>query len=131
MEARLIPESEFKKVLVEPLTFIDMAKSGEYEVYDIRDSRERAEYPINLPNVRTATIDDLQRLLKEDRFPKSHVLFLDNVGRQVIWAQYYLERYGVTDYFFLSGGVRQWRASGLDSKGDRLGKVFGRAPSKK
>jgi len=123
---KLIPESDFKKVLVDTATFIDMAKGGKYEVYDIRDSREKAEYPINLPNKKEATIDQLQQLLKEGKFPKSNVLLLDNVGKQVIWAQYYLNRFGVKDYYFLSGGVAQWRADGRDSKGDQLGKVFGR-----
>lgn len=123
---KVIPASDFKKVLVDTVTFIDMAKSGKYEVYDVRDKREKAEYPINLPNTKEATLDQLQELLKENKFPKSNVLLLDNVGRQVIWAQYYLNRFGVKDYFFLAGGVAQWRADGRDSRGDQLGKVFGR-----
>jgi rhodanese-related sulfurtransferase len=131
VKANLIPESAFKEVLVKPTAFIDMMKSGKFQVYDIRDSRERVEYPMELPNLKQATLDELQQLLKEGKFPKSHVLLLDNVGRQVVWAQYYLKRFGVTDYFFLAGGVDQWRAGGLDSKGNPLGKLFGRVPSKK
>jgi rhodanese-related sulfurtransferase len=127
---KLISESDFKKVLVDTVTFIDMARSG-YKVYDVRDQREMVEYPINLPNKEAATIDQLQQLLKEDRFPKSNVLLFDNVGRQVIWAQYYLTRFGVKHYFFLAGGVEQWRADGYDSNGDKLGKVFGRPSPKK
>lgn len=126
----LIPESDFKKCLVDTLTFIGIAKSGEYEVYDIRDSSEKAEYPIDLPRKKEATIDQLHQLLKEGKFPMSSVVLLDNVGKQVIWAQYYLERFGVKNYFFLAGGVAQWRADGRDSKGDELGKVFGRAHKK-
>ena len=83
----LIPESDFKKVLVDTLTFIGMAKSGQYEIYDIRDSREKAEYPIDLPGKKEATIDHLHQLLNEKKFPMSKVLLLDNVGKQVIWAQ--------------------------------------------
>ncbi len=130
-KAKLISESDFKKVLVDTVTFIDMAKSGGYKVYDVRDQREMVEYPINLPNKEAATIDQLQQLLKEAKFPESKVLLFDNVGRQVIWAQYYLKRFGVKDYFFLAGGVEQWRADGYDSKGDKLGKVFGRPSQKK
>jgi rhodanese-related sulfurtransferase len=129
---KIIPESDFKKALVDTVPFIDMARSGKYEVYDIRDKREKTEYPIDLPNKKEATIDQLQQLLKEEKFPKSNVLLLDNVGKQVIWAQYYLNRFGVKDYFFLAGGVDQWRADGKNQKGDDLGKVFGRpAPKKK
>jgi rhodanese-related sulfurtransferase len=129
---KIIPESDFKKALIDTVTFIDMARSGKYEVYDIRDKREKTEYPIDLPNKKEATIDQLQQLLKEDKFPKSNVLLLDNVGKQVIWAQYYLNRFGVKDYFFLAGGVGQWRADGKNQKGDDLGKVFGRpTPIKK
>lgn len=125
---KLISESDFKKVLVDTPTFIGMAKGSGYRVYDIRDQREMVEYPINLPNKEAATIDQLQQLLKEAKFPESKVLLFDNVGRQVIWAQYYLKRFGVKDYFFLAGGVEQWRADGYDSNGDKLGKVFGRPP---
>ncbi len=108
-----------------------MARSGKYEVYDIRDTREKAEYPIDLPNKKEATIDQLRQLLHEDKFPKSNVLLLDNVGKQVEWAQYYLNKFGVKDYFFLAGGVKQWRADGKNQKGDELGKVFGRPTPKK
>jgi rhodanese-related sulfurtransferase len=128
---KIIPESDFKRVLVDTATFIDMARSGKYEVYDIRDKREKSEYPIDLPDKKEATIDDLQQLLQEGKLPKSNVLLLDNVGRQVIWAQYYLNRFGVKDYFFLAGGVEQWRADGKNQRGDDLGKVFGRPTQKK
>jgi hypothetical protein len=97
---KIIPESDFKKALVDTVTFIDMARSGKYEVYDIRDKREKTEYPIDLPNKKEATIDQLQQLLNEGKFSKSNVLLLDNVGKQVIWAQYYLNTW-VKDYFFL------------------------------
>jgi rhodanese-related sulfurtransferase len=127
---KVIPESDFKKALVDTFTFIDLAKSGNYVVCDLRDSREKAEYPISLPNKIEATIDELQELLQKGNFTKSRVLFFDNVGKQVTWAQYYLERHGVKDYYFLAGGVRQWRADGRDGKGNQLGRLFGHAPKK-
>jgi rhodanese-related sulfurtransferase len=130
VKEHLISDSDFKQALVDTSTFIDMARSGSYAVYDIRDSREKAEYPVNIPNKKEATLDELQQLLKEDLFPKSRVLLLDNVGRQVVWAQYYLNRFGVKEYSFLAGGIAQWRADGRDSKGDKLGKVFGRPSSR-
>ena len=107
-----------------------MAKGGDYQVVDIRESREKTEYPIILPNLSEATIDQLVKRLERGDFPKARILVLDNVGKQVIWAKYYLDRYGIKDYHFLKGGVRQWRADGLDSKGDKLGKVYGRPAPK-
>jgi len=130
VKEKLIAESNFRKALVDTRSFLEMVRSGKYAVYDIRDSREKAEYPINLANKKEATIDQLQQLLKEGKFPMSDVLLLDNVGRQVIWAQYYLERFGVKNYFFLDGGVEQWRADGLNSEGNQAGRIFGRAKKK-
>jgi rhodanese-related sulfurtransferase len=103
-----------------------MAKSGDYQVVDIREPREKTEYPITLPNLSESTIDQLVKRLEKGDFANKRLLVLDNVGKQVIWAKYYLDRHGIKDYYFLKGGVRQWRAEGLDSKGDKLGKVFGR-----
>jgi rhodanese-related sulfurtransferase len=128
VEQFLVSEEDFAKGpwLVDTARFIEMSKSGQYQVVDIRDSRERAEYPIQLPNLRQATMDQLVKFLEKGDMPKSKILVLDNVGKQVIWAKYYLDQQGAKDYFFLRGGVRQWRADGLDSKGHKLGKVFGR-----
>ncbi|MEW6112235.1 MAG: rhodanese-like domain-containing protein [Thermodesulfobacteriota bacterium] len=132
VEQFLVNEEDFAKGpwLVDTLQFIEMAKSRLYTVLDIRDSREKVEYPIQLPDLKEATIDQLVKQLKADAFPKSKVLVLDNVGKQVIWVKYYFDRNGVKDYFFLRGGVRQWRADGRDSKGDKLGKVYGRPAPK-
>ncbi|MEW6348768.1 MAG: rhodanese-like domain-containing protein [Thermodesulfobacteriota bacterium] len=127
---KLIPRQEFEKALVDTNTFITMARSGKYEIYDIRDPRERVEYSIDLPNKKEATLDQFRQLLDAGKFPKSDVLLLDNVGKQVVWAQYYLKRFGVTNYFFLKGGVAQWRADGKNSQGEELGKVWGRSREK-
>jgi len=132
VEQYLVSEEDFAKGpwLIDAAQFIEMANSGQFQVVDIRDSRERAEYPIQLPNLREATMDQLVQYLAKGDLPKSKILLLDNVGKQVIWAKYYLDQQGAKDYFFLRGGVRQWRAAGLDSKGNKLGKVFGRPASK-
>jgi len=128
----VVDEEDFDKGpwLVDSVRFIEMARSGDYKVFDLRDPRERAEYDIKLPDLKVATIDELAKHLERGDFPKTRVLMLDNVGKQVIWAKYYLDQHGVKDYFFLRGGVRQWRAEGLDSRGDKLQKVFGRPTAK-
>lgn len=128
----VVDEQDFDKGpwMVDTMPFIDMAKSGNYQILDIREPREKTEYPITLPNLSEATLDQLVERLQRGEFPKAAILILDNVGKQVIWAKYYLDRHGVKDYFFLRGGVLQWRADGRDSKGNKLGKVFGRPAPK-
>jgi len=128
----VVNEEDFDKGpwLVNTLEFIDLAKSGNYHVVDLRERRERTEYPIQLPNLNEATVDQLARSCGQENFPKTRVLVFDNVGKQIIWAKYYLDRCGVKDYFFLRGGVLQWRADGRDGKGDKSGKVFGRPAPK-
>lgn len=132
VEQYVIDEEGFEKGPwnVDTFPFIAMAKTGDYQVVDIREPREKTEYPIKLPSLSEATLDQLVKRLERGDFAKARVLVLDNVGKQVIWVKYYLDRHGITDYFFLRGGVRQWRADGLDSKGDKLGKVFGRPTAK-
>ena len=42
---------------------------------------------------------------------------IDWVGKQVKWTQYYLERHGHSEYYFLDGGVKQWLEDGYDASG--------------
>jgi len=128
----LVSEEDFEKGpwAVPTRQFVEMAKSKGFHTYDLREARERTEYPIALPNIQTLTLDRLVSLLELGTFPRTQVLMLDNVGKQVFWAKYYLDKYGVKDFYVLTGGVRQWRADGLDSKGEKLGKVYGRPKAK-
>jgi rhodanese-related sulfurtransferase len=132
VEQYVIDEEGFEKGPwnVDTFRFIDLAKSGDYQIVDIREPREKTEYPIILPNLSEATLDQLVKRLEKGDFANARILVLDNVGKQVIWAKYYLDRYGIKEYSFLKGGVRQWRADGLDSKGNKLGKVYGRPAPK-
>jgi len=125
----LISDDELGKRLVDTDLFLKMAQSGKYAVVDIRDPRERVEHPIEFPNIKQAPLDAFVLYLETGVIPRESILLLDNVGRQVIWAHYYLKKHMCRDYYFLRGGVKQWQEDGFDSKANKLGKVFGPPPT--
>ncbi|HFQ80163.1 MAG TPA: hypothetical protein ENK33_02175 [Desulfobacterales bacterium] len=106
------------KMLAAP-DFIRKARSGKYTVFDVRDANERSATPIRLAKMRSMPFDTMVTLLDKGSkaVPKKSILIFDNVGKQVKWLQYYLRQAGVTDYFFLKGGVRQWVKDGYNARG--------------
>ena len=88
------------------------AKSGvqaadpAYRVYDIREKSDRIAHPMTFSNDVRLTLDGFVAALRKGEIPKSKLLLYDNVGKQVVWLQYYLEKHGIKDYAFLKGGVR-------------------------
>lgn len=119
VKTALISPSKFQAVLLKTDDFITKAKGDQYAVIDIRDPNERSEAPIRLPKLKILTFDVLVDLLqkKSPAVPRSGLLILDNVGKQVDWLQYYLEKEGIKNYYFLSGGVAQWMKDGYDPSG--------------
>jgi len=119
--SKLISKEEFAAVLLPPADFIAKAKSGAYTVFDIRDPNERSEHPIRLAKMRTMSFDTMVSLLEKGSkaVPKRSILVIDNVGKQVKWLQYFLKQYGVSDYYFLKGGVLQWVKDGYDAQGNK------------
>lgn len=115
----LISDSKFNAVLLKTGDFITKAKGDQYTVIDIREPNERSENPIQLPKLKVMAFDVLVGQLekKSAAVPRSGLLILDNVGKQVDWLQYYLEKEGIKNYYFLSGGVAQWLKDGYDKTG--------------
>jgi rhodanese-related sulfurtransferase len=72
---------------------------------DVRDPVQREKIP-DLPNLRNVPLDRLEPLLKEGRLKDKPIVFIDAVGSQVAWLQYYLEEYGYKDYSFVKGGMQ-------------------------
>ncbi len=128
----VINEEEFGKGpwIVDDRRFVGMAKSGDYEIVDIRGPMERRERPITLPNVIQVTFDQLINRFKQGDFSKSRVLIVDNLCNQAIWAKCYLDRHGIKHCFFLRGELRPWRAEAPVGIGDKLGLAVGRPASK-
>ncbi len=119
VKTALLSDAKFNAVLLKTADFIAKAKSDQYTVIDIRDPNERSEQPIRLPKLKVLAFDLMVSLLekKSDAVPRSGLLILDNVGKQVDWLQYYLEKEGIKNYYFLSGGVAQWIKDGYDPAG--------------
>ena len=119
VKTSLISDDKFNAVLLKTVDFIAKAKGDQYSVIDIRDPNERSEQPIRLPKLKVLAFDVLvdQIEKKSAAVPRSGLLILDNVGKQVDWLQYYLEKEGIKNYYFLSGGVAQWLKDGYDPAG--------------
>ncbi|MBU0729965.1 MAG: hypothetical protein KKE17_13345 [Proteobacteria bacterium] len=122
MEDMVLNPERFEKVLLTPEKFIEKVHSGQYRIIDIRDTNERFDKPFRLPRVLVLSFDSLVQLLekKSSAIPREHVLVIDNVGRQVKWLQYFFEKEGVKEYYFLKGGMRKWIEEGYDSSGHKL-----------
>lgn len=114
---KLIPKSELKAVSLRTAEFVQQAKSGECKVYDIRDTKDRQDYPVKLPKIAKLTMDEFVAQLAKGGIPE-RILVLDNIGRQVDWLQYYLRKHGHRQHQFLLGGIEQWRKDGFDNDGN-------------
>ena len=119
LHANLLSEDKFNRALIPPKEFQAKTKTGEYEVFDIRDPNERSETKFSLPKMKVMSFDTMVDLINKNSkaVPTSNILIVDNVGKQVRWLQYYLEKKGFKNYYFLQGGVRQWMKEGLGESG--------------
>ncbi len=115
----IISDDDFHAKCVKTADFLAHAKLAGALVIDVRASADRDAFPIQLPGIITCPLDDLdKRIIATDAELSGHTLYiLDNVGKEVVWLQYELEHAGLTSYWFLSGGVRQWRADGFRGDG--------------
>ena len=93
-------------------------RSGDYRIYDVRDKKERQEQPIKVGKMAKVSLDEFVTFLEKGAVPSENVLIFDNVGKQVRWLQYYLEREGIEGYTFLDGGVGRWVEDGYDASGN-------------
>ncbi|MGE4554457.1 MAG: rhodanese-like domain-containing protein, partial [Desulfovibrionaceae bacterium] len=100
----VIPEGEF---LDRTLSYAEFKARGlaERAVFiDIRDPFQRTDAP-DLPGLRNIPLDPLLELVTNRVWTERPLYFVDAVGKQVQWLQYFLKAYGYFDYAFLRGGV--------------------------
>jgi len=109
--AHLIPKSSFKKRLISPDDFSDRATIDrqKYMTIDVRDKFQRAGIGFYPGIERWASHDQQKKLdayikkaIKQDRT----LLIYDEVGKQVRWLQYVLEKAGVKKYYFMHKGAK-------------------------
>ncbi len=115
---KIANRKELEHVSLSPQGFAKKVFSNQgYKIYDLRDRKERAEFPLRLPRVAKLNMDRFVQALKKNRIRKNKLLIFDTSGKQVKWLQFYLEQHGVKDYWLLKGGVLAWKKAGLDARG--------------
>ena len=112
----LISKKNFKKRLLNPDTFstkaMDMGKDS--MVIDVRDKFQRAGIGFYPGKELWASLDNQKKLIKYlDRAKsKGKTLFIyDEVGKQVRWLQYALEKHGIKNYYFMEKGAKAYYAN--------------------
>lgn len=111
--AKLIPKSQFKKRLLTPDHFSDRATTPgkKLMVIDVRDKFQRAGVGFYPGLERWASLDQQKKLdgyIKKAKKQNRTLLIYDEVGKQVRWLQYALEKAGVKDYYFMKKGAREY-----------------------
>ncbi|MBI3545145.1 MAG: sulfurtransferase [Gammaproteobacteria bacterium] len=101
----IIDSAQFKKHVLPAAEF--EARIGPTAlVLDIRDMRQRDVMLFPFKEER-AQLDDRQRIaevVNQAKQANKTLLVYDKVGHQARWFQYYLEKQGLKNYFFLDGG---------------------------
>lgn len=109
--AHLIPKDKFKSRLLDPDDFSDRATTPgrKITIIDVRDKFQRAGIGFYPGLERWASLDQQKKL---DKYIKKAIkqnrtlLIYDEVGKQVRWLQYALERAGAKKYYFMKNGAR-------------------------
>jgi len=109
--AHLIPKSTFKKRLLSPDDFSDRATIDRHKhmIIDVRDKFQRAGVGFYPGIERWASLDQqrkLDRYIKKALKQNRTLLIYDEVGKQVRWLQYALEKAGAKEYYFMEKGAK-------------------------
>jgi rhodanese-related sulfurtransferase len=106
---------------MQPDAFIDnkrfkvrMLSAAEFEsrlgpraqILDIRDRAQRDTqlFPFREKRVQLDEMDRIKQIVTQSKRSNKTLLVYDKVGKQVRWFQYFLEREGVRNYYFMKGG---------------------------
>jgi len=94
-KARLINAENFKK-----------RRSKNAIVLDIRDyaQRDNPLFPFEEERAQLKDLEKIKRLVRSAKKTSKTLLVYDKVGKQVRWFQYFLEKEGIKNYYFMKGG---------------------------
>ncbi len=105
----LIAAEDFKSRLLSAGQFGDKCREKNALLFDIREPIQRVKNPDFGINAKKFDMNKFVSNLRNPRFRKRFegrtILFFDAVGKQVRWLQYYLEKNGIQDYYFLKNGA--------------------------
>jgi rhodanese-related sulfurtransferase len=108
--SQLITKDKFKKHLLDPSDF--SAKiSDDTVILDIREAGQRGLlelYPYRQENIAMGQKEKLDSFLSKIKAQGKTLLAYDEAGKQVAWFQYSLEAKGITKYYFMKGGAKQF-----------------------
>ncbi len=105
-QSEIIDSARFKKHVL-PANEFESRMGPNAVVLDIRDMRQRDVMLFPFKEER-AQLDDRQRIadvVTQAKQANKTLLVYDKVGHQARWFQYYLEKQGLKNYFFLDGGA--------------------------
>ena len=109
---KLIATKHFKSRLLDPDTFSTyIMDTNNRIVIDVRDKFQRAGIGFYPGIERWAALDDrkkLQRYIEKAKRENKTLFIYDEVGKQVRWLQYALEKAGVQKYYFMDKGARAY-----------------------
>ena len=110
---KLIAQKHFKERLLHPDAFSEHIadRRSESIVIDVRDKFQRAGIGFYPGLERWASLDDrnkLNRFIEKAKREHKTLYIYDEVGKQVRWLQYALEKAGVKNYYFMERGARAY-----------------------
>ncbi|MCI0506941.1 MAG: hypothetical protein L0Z73_12640, partial [Gammaproteobacteria bacterium] len=109
---KLIASQHFKSKLLDPDTFSSyIMDSNDRIVIDVRDKFQRAGVGFYPGIERWAALDDrkkLERYIEKAKRENKTLFIYDEVGSQVQWLQYALEKAGIQKYYFMDKGARAY-----------------------
>lgn len=109
---KLIATKQFKSRLLDPDTFSSyIMDSNNRIVIDVRDKFQRAGVGFYPGIERWAALDDRKKLehyIEKAKQENKTLFIYDEVGSQVRWLQYALEKAGVEKYYFMDNGARAY-----------------------
>lgn len=111
----IISRNKFQQHLLDPDKFSHEANSQDSQslIIDVRDKYQRGATGL-FPGVeRWASLDDRQKLeqyIEKAKKESKTLLVYDEVGKQVRWLQYMLERANLKDYYFMHEGAEAYYA---------------------
>jgi rhodanese-related sulfurtransferase len=103
-KSKILDSKAFKQKSLDFASFKSGAEKSDSVAIDIRDPVQRKVTP-DIKGLRNIQLDKLIPLLEGNQLKGSELYFLDAVGKQNVWLQYYLEGHGFKNYHFLDGGV--------------------------
>ncbi len=107
---QLISKEMFNAHLLDPDKFGN-AINDNVVILDIREPGQRGLlelFPYRQESISMAQKEKMASLLKSIREQGKTLLVYDEAGKQVAWLQYSLEAQGISKYYFMKGGAKQF-----------------------